>query len=93
VRAAFLRCPEGSETCIEVAALSTIGSPGDFEAGSDLQTPEIIDNRNFTYMVEVESGPNADTTLRSFSLVIERKLIFSDGFGFGDASAWTSTQP
>lgn len=88
VRAAFLRCPEGSENCAEVVAVGT-----DTEVGADIITPETIDNTSFTYALEVRSGPNADTTLRGVSLVIERALIFSDGFGAGDTSPWSNTVP
>ena len=65
----------------------------DGEVGVDLDSPETIDNAGFTYAIEVQSGPNADTTLRGVSLVIERPLIFSDGFGTGNTSPWSSTVP
>jgi len=88
VRAAFLRCQEGSQSCIELVAVST-----DTEVSVDLASPETIDNEGFTYALEVQSGPNADTTLRGVSLVIKRALIFSDGFGTGDTSPWSNTVP
>ena len=88
VRAAFLRCPQGSESCVDVVAAGT-----DTEVGVDLASPETIDNAGFTYAIEVRSGPNADTTLRGVSLVIERPLIFSDGFGTGDTFPWSNTVP
>ncbi len=91
IRAAFLRCPEGSGNCVEVVSAATTGTPGDAEVGVDLGSPEVIDNAGSTYALEVQSGPNAGTALRGASLVIERPLIFSDGFGTGDTSPWSST--
>ncbi len=91
VRAAFLRCPEGSGNCAEVVSVATAGTPGDAAVGADLGSPEIIDNASFTYALEVRSGPNAETALRGASLVIERPLVFSDGFGTGDSTSWSNT--
>ncbi len=68
-----------------------MGIPGAKVEGVDLGTPEVIDNLLFTYLVEVQGGPNAATSLRTVSLSIERALIFSDGFGTGDTSPWSST--
>lgn len=91
VRAAFLRCPEGSVNCVEVVSVATAGTPGDATVGADLGSPEIIDNAGFTYALEVRSGPNAATSLRGVSLSVDRALIFSDGFGTGGTTPWSST--
>lgn len=88
VQVDFLRCPVGSGNCVEVVSVATVGTPDDAEVGVDLSSPEAIDNAGYTYALKVQSGPNADTTLRGVSLVIERPLIFSDGFGTGDTTAW-----
>jgi hypothetical protein len=93
LRAALLRCPVGSGTCQEAASIATTGMPGDTVVGVDLGTPEVIDNGGFTYMVEVQGGPNADTSLRGVSLSIERTLIFSDGFGTGGTTSWSNAVP
>lgn len=93
VRAAFQRCPVGASACTEVASTATAGNPGAVVIGSDIEPPEVVDNRQFSYAVEVTSGPNPATALRSVSLVIERALIFSDGFGTGDAAAWSARTP
>lgn len=93
VRATFLRCAKGSGSCVESATVETAGTPGPTVVGADLGSAEIIDNSGFSYLVEVASGPNADTALRGVSLAIERALIFSDGFGNGTTSAWSSITP
>ncbi len=93
LRAALMRCPLGVEICEEVAAVSTSGTPGATVVPVDLGTVEVIDNRLFTYMIEVEGGPNAATSLRAVSLSIERALIFSDGFGSGDTIQWSNAVP
>ena len=93
LRATLRRCPVGAGTCQEAATIATVDTPGATVVGVDIGTPEVIDNDGFTYMVEVQGGPNADTTLRSVSLVIERSLIFSDGFGSGDTTPWSNTVP
>ncbi len=93
VRAAFQRCPVGAGACTEVASAATAGDPGAVVIGSDIEPPEVVDNRQFSYAVEVTGGPTAATALRGVSLVIERALIFSDGFGTGDAAAWSARTP
>jgi hypothetical protein len=93
VRAAFQRCPVGAGACTEVASAATTGNPGAVVIGSGIEPPEVVDNRQFSYAVEVTSGSNAATALRGVSLVIERALIFSDGFGTGDAAAWSTRTP
>ncbi|MDX2437993.1 MAG: hypothetical protein QNL88_13200 [Acidobacteriota bacterium] len=94
VKANFYRCPKGTAACDDpLAQVSTSGTPGSTQIGIDLAAPEIIDNDGFTYMVEVRSGPNADTSLRGVSLSIERALIFIDGFGSGDTTPWSNTAP
>jgi hypothetical protein len=91
LRAALMRCPLGAENCEEVAAVSTSGTPGATVVPVDIEPVEVIDNRFFTYMIEVQSGPNAATALRAVSLSIERSLIFSDGFGTGDTTPWSNS--
>lgn len=93
VRAALIRCPVGTGSCADIASVETVGTAGATVRGADLDPPEVVENQQFSYAVEVTSGPNADTALRSVSLVIERALIFSDGFGTGDTAAWSARTP
>jgi hypothetical protein len=93
LRAALLRCPSSADTCSEVTAVPTSGAPGAVVVGVDFDAPEVIDNSLFTYAVEVRGGPNAATSLRAVSLSFERSLIFSDGFGSGDATSWSASVP
>jgi len=93
LRAALLRCPAIADTCSEVTAVLTSGTPEAVVVGVDLDTPEVIDNSIFTYAVEVRGEFNPAASLRAAALSFERALIFSDGFGSGDATSWSSSVP
>ncbi len=93
VTAAFSRCAVGGFSCEIVGGVTTSGTPGLTQVTADLPAPEYIDNRNYTYAIQVILGPDQDTGFLSTRLVVDMETVFGDGFDSGDTSAWSAAVP
>jgi hypothetical protein len=90
VTASLERCAVGTTFCTAIAEIETSGDSGGVSPEIALSSKEIIDNRAFTYMIEVALDEGSAYRLRAVFLEIDNR-IFIDGFESGDTTAWTTT--
>lgn len=93
VVASFYRCPLGGSFCLWVETVTTTGMPGFTQVGVDLPEPELIDNENFSYTIQVVLGPDEDTGFYSTRLAVDLVTVFSDGVDSGETMRWSATVP
>jgi hypothetical protein len=90
VTASLERCAVGATSCTTIAEIGTERDAGGASPEITISPSEIINNRDFTYVIEVALDEGSAYRLRAAFLEIDNRL-FLDGFESGDTTAWTTT--